>query len=155
MRENEGGKSVGVDVPVLIVGGGPVGLGLAIELGLRNVATQLVETRDGSVSLPKMSQVHARSLEICRRWGIADRVVEAGFPKEYPQDFIYVTTLVGHELFRVRRASYLEEPQQTGSPVRDHQCPQLYFDPILRDFASTLPVHQSQLFYAAGFFHPT
>lgn len=133
------GKDTGVDIPVLVVGGGPVGLGLTIELGIRNIKTRLLEMRDGSVSLPKMSQVHARSLEICRRWGIADRVVEAGFPKAYPQDFIYVTTLVGHELFRVPRPSYLEEPTQKGSPVRDHQCPQLYFDPILRDFAQELP----------------
>jgi 2-polyprenyl-6-methoxyphenol hydroxylase-like FAD-dependent oxidoreductase len=131
------GQNSPVDVPVLVVGGGPVGLGLAIELGRRNIPARLIEMRDGSVALPKMSQVHARTLEICRRWGIAERVIDAGFPKSYPQDFVYVTTLVGYELFRVRRASYLEAPHQNGSPVRDHQCPQLFFDPILRDFAST------------------
>lgn len=132
-------KEAAVDTPVLIVGGGPVGLGLAIELGLRGIPVRLIEMRDGSVNLPKMSQVHARSLEICRRWGIAGRVIDASFPKDYPQDFIYVTTLVGHELFRTHRASYAQEPTQNGSPVRDIQCPQLYFDPILRDFAAKLP----------------
>lgn len=129
----------GADIPVLVVGGGPVGLGLAIALGRRNVPVRLIEMRDGNFNLPKMSQVHARSLEICRRWGIAGRVIDAGFPKDYPQDFIYVTTLTGHELFRVPHASYAQQPAQKGSPVRDIQCPQLYFDPILRDFAATLP----------------
>jgi 2-polyprenyl-6-methoxyphenol hydroxylase-like FAD-dependent oxidoreductase len=148
------GNGGAVDVPVLIVGGGPVGLGLAIELGLRSIPTRLVEMRDGSVALPKMSQVHARSLEICRRWGIADRVIDAGFPKEHPQDFVYVTTMVGRELFRVRTASYLDEPHQNGSPVRDHQCPQLFFDPILRDFASTLPPVQLSYFARLDFFTP-
>ena len=133
-----------VDVPVLITGGGPVGLGLAIELGLHRIPTRLIEMRDGTVVVPKMSQVHARSLEFCRRWGIAERVFEAGFPKHHPQDFIYVTTLVGHELFRLSRPSYLEQPCDAGSPVRDYQCPQLYFDPILRGFAETLaPVELS------------
>lgn len=127
-----------VDIPVLIVGGGPVGLGLAIELGLRGIPARLIEMRDGTVSVPKMSQVHARSLEFCRRWGIADQVFDAGFPKHHPQDFIYVTTLVGHELFRLSRPSYNEQPCDEGSPVRDYQCPQLFFDPILRRFAATL-----------------
>src|SRR5258708_5843889 len=91
-----------VDIPVLVVGGGPVGLGLAIELGLRGVPVRLIEMRDGSVSVPKMSQVHARTLEFCRRWGIAERVFDAGFPKHYPQDFIYVTTMLGREIARVK-----------------------------------------------------
>ena len=128
-----------VDVPVLVVGGGPVGLGLAIELGLRGVAVRLVETRDGSVAVPKMSQVHARTLEFCRRWGIAQRVYDAGFPKSYPQDFIYVTTVVGHEITRVKHPSYLERPTDGNSPERDYQCPQLFFDPILQDFARGIP----------------
>lgn len=136
--ETQTSAAAPVDVPVLVVGGGPVGLGLAIELGRREIAVRLIEMRDGTVSVPKMSQVHARSLEFCRRWGIADRVFEAGFPKHHPQDFIYVTTLVGLELFRAPRPSYLEQPCEAFSPVRDYQCPQLYFDPILRSFAETL-----------------
>ena len=138
MNPQQLNSSPPVDVPVLIVGGGPVGLGLAIELGRRRVPVRLIEMRDGSVSVPKMSQVHARSLEFCRRWGIAERVIDAGFPKHHPQDFIYVTTLIGRELFRAPRASYLQQPCEEFSPVRDYQCPQLYFDPILRDFAATL-----------------
>jgi 2-polyprenyl-6-methoxyphenol hydroxylase-like FAD-dependent oxidoreductase len=58
-------------VPVLIVGGGPVGLTLATDLGWRGVPFLLVERRDGSIGLPKMNMVSARTMEFCRRWGIA------------------------------------------------------------------------------------
>jgi 2-polyprenyl-6-methoxyphenol hydroxylase-like FAD-dependent oxidoreductase len=126
------------DVPVLVVGGGPVGLGLAIELGLRRIPVVLVETRDGSVTVPKMSNVHVRSMEFCRRWGIADRVIAAGWPLHHPLDMIYVTTMAGYELGRHRIPSYASEPDHPFSPVRDRHCPQLYFDPILRDFARTI-----------------
>ncbi|HUB97536.1 MAG TPA: FAD-dependent monooxygenase [Stellaceae bacterium] len=126
------------DVPVLIAGGGPVGLGLAVELGLRGIRTLLVEQRDGVIRVPKMSNVHVRSMEFCRRWGIADRVRAAGWPKQHPLDLIYVTNMVGYELGRNRISSYEKEPLHPYSPVRDQHCPQLYFDPILRDFASGL-----------------
>jgi len=126
------------EIPVLIAGGGPVGLGLAIELGLRGVGTLLVETRDGNIAVPKMSNVHVRSMEFCRRWGIADRVIAAGWPPHHPLDMIYVTTMTGYELGRTRIPSYAAQPHHPFSPVRDRHCPQLYFDPILRDFARTL-----------------
>jgi 2-polyprenyl-6-methoxyphenol hydroxylase-like FAD-dependent oxidoreductase len=126
------------DTQVLIAGGGPVGLGLAIELGLRGVATILVETRDGNIAVPKMSNVHVRSMEFCRRWGIADQVIAAGWPPHHPLDLIYVTTMTGYELARTRIPSYAAEPHHPFSPVRDRHCPQLWFDPILRDFARTI-----------------
>jgi hypothetical protein len=67
-------------VPVLICGGGPVGLALAIELGLRGVECLLVEQCDGTVPVPKMSQLSTRTMEFCRRWGIADQAKKAGWP---------------------------------------------------------------------------
>jgi 2-polyprenyl-6-methoxyphenol hydroxylase-like FAD-dependent oxidoreductase len=127
------------DAEILICGGGPVGLGLAIELGLRGVPVILVEQRDGTISVPKMSNVHIRSMEFCRRWGISDRVIAAGWPQHLPLDLIYVTTMAGHELGRHRIPSYAEVPEHPHSPHRDRHCPQLYFDPILRDFARTIP----------------
>ncbi|HUK60442.1 MAG TPA: FAD-dependent monooxygenase [Stellaceae bacterium] len=136
---NANNDAVTVDAAVLICGGGPVGLGLAIELGLRGVSVILVEQRDGTISVPKMSNVHIRSMEFCRRWGIAERVIEAGWPHHLPLDLIYVTTMVGYELGRHRIPSYDAEPTHPFSPVRDRHCPQLYFDPILRDFARTIP----------------
>jgi 2-polyprenyl-6-methoxyphenol hydroxylase-like FAD-dependent oxidoreductase len=66
--------------PVLIVGAGPVGLALANDLGQRGVPCVLVERRETHELLPKMNHVNARSMELCRRWGIAERVRHAGWP---------------------------------------------------------------------------
>ena len=68
------------ETSVLIVGGGPVGLALACELGLRNVDCMLVEKRDGSVTVPKQSMVSSRNMEFCRRWGISQAVRTAVWP---------------------------------------------------------------------------
>src|SRR5512139_3614939 len=94
--------------PILICGGGPVGLALAIELGTRGIQCLLVEQGDGSVTVPKMSQLSTRTMEFCRRWGIAEAAKKAGWTEQPPGDFIYVTTMTGSELFRQRFPSYLQ-----------------------------------------------
>ena len=67
-------------IPVLIAGGGPVGLALAVELGLAGIQCTLVERRDGTLSVPKMSGLSVRSMELNRRWGISETVKRAGWP---------------------------------------------------------------------------
>ena len=80
-------------VPVLIVGGGPVGLALAAELGWRGIRCELVEQGDGAITTPKMNEVNTRTMEFCRRWGIADEVRNCPFPADYPLDVVFVTSL--------------------------------------------------------------
>jgi 2-polyprenyl-6-methoxyphenol hydroxylase-like FAD-dependent oxidoreductase len=127
------------EVPVLICGGGPVGLALAIELGLRGVECLLVEQGDGSVPVPKMSQLSTRTMEFCRRWGIAHQAKKAGWPEEHPADFIYVTSMVGYELFRQKFAPYAKQGDLGYTPEGPRQCPQIFFDPILLRHAASLP----------------
>ena len=55
------------DIPVLIIGGGPVGMALATELGYQGINTLVVERRDGTVSHPKMNMISTRTMEFCRR----------------------------------------------------------------------------------------
>ena len=86
----------GCNVCVLIAGGGPVGLSLAIELGWRGVSCLLVEQRDGSINVSKMNLANIRVMEHCRRWGIEQEVRNAGWPKDYPMDFMLVTSIAGH-----------------------------------------------------------
>jgi 2-polyprenyl-6-methoxyphenol hydroxylase-like FAD-dependent oxidoreductase len=137
------------NVPVLICGGGPVGLSLAIELGTQGIQCVLVEQGDGIVTVPKMSQLSTRTMEFCRRWGIAEEAKQAGWPERHPGDFIYVTSMTGYELFRQRFPSYAQQVELDYTPEGPRQCPQIFFDPILLRRAATLPAvtlrHRTQL----------
>jgi len=124
---------------VLIVGGGPVGLSLAIELGWHGIECVLIEQSDGSVTNAKFVDINMRTMEFCRRWGIADEVREKGFDKNYPQDLIYVTSLTGHLLGRLRLPSFADLRTPPTAAERIARCPQTIFDPILRRVARSLP----------------
>lgn len=126
-------------IPVLIVGGGPVGLALASELGWRGIACELVEQTDGTIASPKMNEVNIRSMEICRRWGIADRVFNCPFPADWPLDVAFVTSLSGYELSRLPRPGRVGQAPGPESPHRMQACSQIWFDPILREFAGAFP----------------
>jgi 2-polyprenyl-6-methoxyphenol hydroxylase-like FAD-dependent oxidoreductase len=126
--------------PVLIVGGGPVGLALAAELGWRGVECTLVERGDGSITQPKMDFVGARTLEFCRRWGIMSWVHDAGYNRDYPQDCAWVSSLNGFEFGREHFPAPKDEktlPQSVNS--RGERCPQDFFDPVLRRLAQSFP----------------
>jgi 2-polyprenyl-6-methoxyphenol hydroxylase-like FAD-dependent oxidoreductase len=127
------------DVSVLIAGGGPVGLGLAIELGLQGIDCLVVERRDGTVALPKANSLSIKLMEINRRWGIARKVVEAGWPATHPNDYVYVTTMTGYELARARVPSVAARGTVPYSPEHALGCAQLFFDPILLARARELP----------------
>ena len=72
------------DCNVLIVGAGPVGLTLAIDLAWRGIDVTVVETRSaGQPPEPKCNHVAARTMEIFRRLGLAEKVRDAGLPADY------------------------------------------------------------------------
>jgi len=123
--------------PVLIVGAGPVGLALAGDLGWRGVPCMLIERSDGTIEQPKMDLVGPRTMEFCRRWGIADRVRDAPYPGDYPQDCVYVTALNGYELGRERFPPRAQERCPPQSPQKRERVPQDMFDPILQRFVRT------------------
>ncbi len=124
-------------VPVLIVGGGPVGLALAGDLGWRGVACALIEQSDGSIYQPRMDMVGVRTMEFCRRWGLVDAVEGSPYPRDYAQDNVYVTSLAGYELGRERFPGIGQAAPPPQSPQRRERCPQNMFDPILRAFAAS------------------
>ncbi len=129
-------------VPVLIVGGGPVGLSLAIDLAWRCIPCALVERRDGSIPLPKMNGVNARTMEFCRRWGLADRVRNAGWPRDYPRRMQYVTNLRSTPLHVIDFGSDADRKPSTTTPEHFQRCPQTWFDPILREHATSRPTNR-------------
>ena len=70
---------------VIIVGGGPVGVGLAVELGLRGISCAVIERRTGLQNIPKGQNLTPRTLEHFYFWGIVDELRAARImPKGYP-----------------------------------------------------------------------
>ncbi len=120
-------------VGILIVGGGPVGLGLALDLAWRGQPSMLAERdpKTAPVLLAKANGLHERTIETCRRWGILDKVIERGFPQDLPGDSVYSTWLTGFCLGRSLIESPRDRPQPPESPVKRQRCPQYEFDPIL------------------------
>src|SRR5262245_48454420 len=128
-----------IRTPVLIVGAGPVGLALAGDLGWRGIPCTLIEKTDGSIEQPKMDLVGVRTMEFCRRWGIADWVRDAPYPGDYPQDYVWLTALNGYELGREKFPGRAHEACPPQSPQKRERVPQDMFDPILKRFATSFP----------------
>ena len=131
-----------LDVPILIVGGGPVGLTLAIDLGARGVRCMLIERKDQPAFMPKMERCNARTMEIFRRMGIAERVRAAGYPSAYPMDVYHITTMVDPPLARVPYASVDELRAQAAGrndgvlPLEPYQLISQYtLEPLLKSIA--------------------
>ena len=123
--------------PVLIVGGGPVGLAVAGDLGWRGVECILIERGDGAISQPKMDLLGIRTMEFCRRWGIVDEVENAGYNRDHPQDYAWVSALSGgYEFGREPFPPPHDEPTPPQSPQHRERQPQNFFDPVIARFAA-------------------
>jgi 2-polyprenyl-6-methoxyphenol hydroxylase-like FAD-dependent oxidoreductase len=85
-----------------VVGAGPVGLTLAMDLATRGISVAVVETRAaGEPPSVKCNHVSSRSMEIFRRLGLAQKLRDTGLPADYPNDCSYRTTATGIELSRI------------------------------------------------------
>lgn len=125
--------------PVLIVGAGPVGLALALDLGWRGIDCLIIDQSDLDVVLPRASGLTSRSMEFCRRWGLIDDLVHCGFPLDYALDVVYCTSLAGHEIERDPFCPINDRPAPDYSPEPRFRCPQKLFDPILERALSRYP----------------
>ncbi|MFL6796194.1 MAG: FAD-dependent monooxygenase [Xanthobacteraceae bacterium] len=118
---------------VLIAGGGPVGLALALDLSSRGIRSILVEQSDGSPRHPKVGHVSVRTMEHIRRWGLVERLRHCGFPPDYALRMVYCTSMNGYTLCVHEYPSMRDAPTPPETPEKKQRCPQLWFDPILAD----------------------
>ncbi|MBR1196698.1 FAD-dependent oxidoreductase [Bradyrhizobium sp. AUGA SZCCT0240] len=127
------------DSNVLIVGAGPVGLTLAIDLAWRGIDVTVVETRaPAAPPEPKCNHVAARTMEIFRRLGLAENIRNAGLPADYPHDISYRTSFTGQELTRIHipcrrdRFTATDGPDcNWPTPEPPHRINQIFLEPIL------------------------
>src|SRR5262245_63160830 len=136
-----------IETPVLIVGAGPVGLTLAMDLASRGVKVTVTEIRrSGQPPNLKCKQVSARSMEIFRRLGIAAKIRNTGLPAEYRNDVSCCVSATGAELSRIRlpsRAGRLRGEEGDDSwwptPEPPHRINQLFLEPTLFAHAAKHP----------------
>ena len=127
------------DTSVLVVGAGPVGVTLALDLASRGVDVTAAEIRHrGEPPSPKCNHISARSMEIFRRLGVVAAIRDCGLPPDYPNDVAYRITTTGEELSRIPIPSRDKRYTATGgpdtwwpTPEPPHRANQIFFEPVL------------------------
>lgn len=115
-------------IPVAIVGGGPVGLLLALFLDRFGVRSVIFNSEAEVRPHPKGSSHNSRTMEHHRRLGIAKDIRAFSLPPDRPTDVSYFTRLTGWELARLRMPSEAEKQRTVASSPATDQIP----EPILR-----------------------
>src|SRR5579864_3324672 len=123
-----------LDTPVLIVGGGPVGLTASILLSQQGVRSLLVERHPGTAILPKARGINARTMEMYRQIGIEQAIRDAGLPTERTGLIVWTESLAGREIER-RVPGRMAPANRGASPVLNCLCAQDDLEPVLRRFA--------------------
>ncbi len=123
---------------ILIVGGGPVGMVLAMNLAALDVRSVIVNSDPRPRWHPKGSTHNSRTMEHYRRLGIAAPIRRLGLPADYPTDVGYFTRFTGWELARLAMPSEREKniavrnaPATDQVPEPIFRCNQMYVERFL------------------------
>lgn len=118
---------------VLIVGAGPVGLALALDLGRRGVHSTIIERSlsDDTEIQAKASVLDERTMEYCRFLGIVNDVANSGYPADLPGDTVFCTSFNGKFIGRLEMPAAKDRKCPPESSEMMRRCPQFLFDPLL------------------------
>lgn len=128
-------ETTSMETDVVVIGAGPVGSGLAAELGRRGIRCTVIEMTDGVFRDPRLHAVSIRTMELVRKWGITEDLRNCGWPQDHPQDAAYVTSLTGYEIGRIPWLPISRMTPPPESPTFAQRCPQSWFNPILHRYA--------------------
>ncbi len=125
---------------VLIVGAGPAGLALAIELGSRGIACLVIERNERVGAAPRAKTTNVRTREHLRRWGIADKLAQASpLGLDYPSNVMFVTRLAGYPLARIDNAFNCAPERNPLYSEHAQWIPQYTLEKVLKQHAQSLP----------------
>ena len=131
---------------VLIVGAGPAGQGMAIELGQRGIDCLVIEKNPRIGVAPRAKTTNVRTREHFRRWGIADALRDAApFGVDYPSNIAFTTRLSGHLLAHFSNAMYCAPGRNPLYAEHAQWIPQYTVEKVMRQHLETLPNVQVQL----------
>ncbi|MFO1086909.1 MAG: FAD-dependent monooxygenase [Reyranellaceae bacterium] len=126
-------------LPVLIVGGGPVGLTASLLLSRLGIRSLLVERHPGTAIHPKARGINARTMEIFHQQGVEADIRAAGLPPARTGLIVWAKTLAGEEI--ERRVPWSGSARLAEvTPVRACLCAQHHLEPVLRRSAEQQPL---------------
>ena len=131
-------------VPVLIAGGGPVGLATAIELASHGVASLVIEARaEVSWQRPRAKTVSVRTMEHLRRWGLAAELRRrATLPQSWSDQVVFCTSVLGHEVTRFDRCLGLDLIDDELAAEGGQQAQQPLVELLMRETVAASPYAQ-------------
>ena len=124
--------------PVIIVGAGPIGMNLALDLALRQVQCLIIEKNFTTSKHPQGNTHNLRTMEHYRKLGLADKIREVGLPLDHSGDAVFVTRINSHELCRINIPT-LRDRIKNGSddlkigPETFQRASQMFVEKILKD----------------------
>jgi putative polyketide hydroxylase len=121
-------------IPVLISGGGPVGLTASLLLSRHGVRSLLVERHPSTALTPKARGINARTMEVFRQCGIDAAIRDAGLAEGRLGLIVWTETLAGNEIER-RVPGRATAKNMAVTPVRNCLCAQDDLEPVIRRFA--------------------
>ena len=129
-----------IKTQVLIIGAGPVGQGMAIEMGQRGIDCMVIDRNERVGMAPRAKTTNVRTREHFRRWGIAGKLAEASpFGIDYPSNVVFATRLSGKLLAKFENALYCAPGRNPLYSEHAQWIPQYRVEQVMRDHLKTLP----------------